>query len=231
MGASLHTCILRCTANGSPPLIRTQNLLRGLLLTQRIDSDLYVSHHAAGADLWRYSLNFGTSYSNWTTYSGGKNTLAPRAWSGTSAQEWSGEHIIAQYWSRLSGSSSHYQHGDLDWKTPRRFPNLWIEGAFNQYGYDAGLSNQMELHANATWSINFLAEWPALVSFNAWGINPDGQPDVTQVSSRGHTQFLKQVTIDDRILRHLLTYFVRWCRYLVTLTEVRNLPCFSLIGH
>jgi len=64
---------------------------------------------------------------------------------------------------------------------PRRFPNLWIEGAFNKYGYDAGLPNQMKLGPNATWSINLQAEWPVQISMNAWGINPDGQPDVTRV--------------------------------------------------
>lgn len=140
-----------------------------------------MSHHAAGADLWRYSLNFGTTYSDWLPYSGGDSTLAPRDWSGTSAQAWEGQHVIVQYWARLAGSSSHYQHGDLDWPTPRRFPNLWIEGAFNQYGYDAGLANQMNLQSNGTWSIDFLEEWPARISLNAWGINPDGQPDATQV--------------------------------------------------
>lgn len=64
---------------------------------------------------------------------------------------------------------------------PRRFPNLWIEGSFNQHGYDAGLSNRMELGPNSTWKINFQAEWPAHISLNAWGIDPDGQPDITRV--------------------------------------------------
>lgn len=38
----------------------------------------------------------------------------------------------------------------------------------------------MELDSNSTWSINFQSEWPARVALNAWGINPDGQPDETQ---------------------------------------------------
>ena len=88
--------------------------------------------------------------------------------------------MIVQYWSRLGGSSSHQQHGDLDWTMARRFPNFWIEGSFNQFGFDAGVSNQMKLDSNATWSINFQSEWPARVALNAWGVNPNGQPDVTQ---------------------------------------------------
>ena len=140
-----------------------------------------MSHRATGADLWRYTLDFGTTFSDWAPYSGGNNTLAPQSWSGTSSQAWEGEHVIVQYWSRMAGSSSHYQHADLDWTLSRRFPNLWIEGPFNQYGYDAGLRNQMELGANSSWSIDFLAEWPARVAINAWGMNPDGKPDRTRV--------------------------------------------------
>lgn len=151
------------------------------LLFKNEDGGLYLSHHAPGADLWRYSLNFGTSWSEWTAYDGENNTLAPKVWSGTKEQAWKGEHVIVQYWGQLAASSDHYQHGDLDWSIPRRFPNLWIEGKFNQHGFDAGLANKMELDHNATWKINFQAEWPTDVSFNAWGINPDGQPDVTQV--------------------------------------------------
>ncbi|KAK3698923.1 hypothetical protein LTR37_016710 [Vermiconidia calcicola] len=158
----------------------TANYSKSLLFNDT-DESLYVSHHAAGADLWRYSLDFGTTYGDWTTYSGGNDTLAPRNWSGTSAQAWEGEHVIVQYWARMAGSSAYYQHGDLDWTLSRRFPNIWIDGPFNQYGYDAGLSNQMELGANSTWSIGFMAEWPARVRMNAWGMNPDGQPDRTQV--------------------------------------------------
>lgn len=57
---------------------------------------LWVSHKAAGADLWRYSLNWGSSWSNWTPYQGGNNTLAPQSWSGTDAQKWQGDHVMLQ---------------------------------------------------------------------------------------------------------------------------------------
>lgn len=151
------------------------------LLFKNDDGDLYVSHHATGADLWRYSLNFGTTYSDWLPYTGGNSTLARQPWSGTKEQAWKGDHVIVQYWGQLVGSSDHYQHGDVDWNRPRRFPNLWIEGDFNQYGYDAGLANQMHLNSNSTWDINFNAEWPAQILLSAWGINPDSNPDITQV--------------------------------------------------
>ena len=146
--------------------------------------NLTVSHTAAGADKWRYSLNWGTTYSDWLDYKGGNDTLAPRVWSGTKEQAWEGDHVIVEYWSRLAGSSNHVQHGDANWKNkpPRRFPHLWLEGPWNQHGFDAGLANQMKLDFNSgLWTINFMTEWPAQTSINVWGINPDGQPDQTQI--------------------------------------------------
>ena len=159
---------------------RTANYSTSLLFGDD-DGGLYVSHHAPGADLWRYSLNFGTTWSDWLPYTGDNSTLAPKIWSGTKDQDWKGDHVQVQYWGALAGSSDHYQHGDVDWDAPRRFPNLWIEGPFNQWGYDAGVANGLDLTSNGTWIINFQAEWPTAVSLSAWGVNPDGEPDVTQI--------------------------------------------------
>lgn len=145
---------------------------------------LVVSHHAPGADKWRYTLDFGATYSDWMPYTGENATIAPKNWTGTKAQAWKGEHIMAQYWNKITGSSDHYQHSDLDWndKPARRFPNLWVEGAFNQFGYDAGYENQMKLsNRSGLWEYEILTEWPAHVQLNAWGINSDGMPDKTQV--------------------------------------------------
>lgn len=87
-----------------------------------------------------------------------------------------------QYFNRASGSSDYYQHGDLDPKqTPRRFPHLWAEGPFNQYGYDAGMANQFHLDDSGLWRFHFMTEWPAVFQVNAWGMNPDQQPDQTFV--------------------------------------------------
>ena len=147
---------------------------------------LYVSHKAAGADQFRYSLNFGTTYTDWEDYgNGGNTTLAPKVWSGTKLQDWGGEHVIVQYWSRLSGSSAHVQHGDVGTgatPTPRRFPNFFLHGLFNEYGFDAGFKNAMTQDPkDSRWKFNFMGEWPIQVALNAWGMNPDGQPDQTRV--------------------------------------------------
>ena len=155
------------------------------MLFKNTDNDLYVSHKAAGADMFRYSLNFGTTYSDWENYSSGENpntTLAPKVWSGTKLQNWDGEHVILQYWSRLAGSSDHVQHADLGiGSQQRQFPHVFLEGAFNQHGYDGGVANQMQMKNNNIWSFDFVNEWPAQVSVNLWGTNPDGQPDQTRV--------------------------------------------------
>lgn len=84
------------------------------LLNKGSTGGLFVSHKAAGADLFRYSSNWGSSYSDWMAYTGGNTTLEKQAWSGTKNQEWPGEHVIVQYWNRMTGSSDHIQSGDLN---------------------------------------------------------------------------------------------------------------------
>ncbi|KAH0558454.1 hypothetical protein GP486_004889 [Trichoglossum hirsutum] len=162
---------------------RQANYTRALLHRME-NGSLYVSHKAAGADMFRYSLDWGTTYSDWTTYVGGNTTLVPRKWAGTKRQAWKGEHVIMQYWNRAVGSSDHIQHADEgigESLPPRRFPHLFIHGPFNQYGFDAGVSNTLRLDQDGRWKLNFMAEWPAIFAFNVWGINPDGQPDQTGV--------------------------------------------------
>lgn len=145
---------------------------------------LWVSHKAPGAEKWRYTLDFGSSYSDWMPYTGGNVSIPPKNWTGTKAQAWDGEHIIVQYWNRVTGSSSHYQHGDLDWDDhpPRRFPHFWVQGDFNQFGFDSGYPSQMTLsNLSGQWEYHFMTEWPSQIALNVWGMNPDGQPDKTQV--------------------------------------------------
>ena len=153
------------------------------LLSEDSSGKLYVSHKASGADLWRYSLDFGTTFSAWAPYTGAQSTLVPGVWSGTKDQAWKGQHVIVQYWSQMAGSSDHYQHGDLDWQSqpPRFYPNLFLEGQFNQHGFDSGLKNKLQLDTDGYWKMDLMTEWPTQVSLNIWGMNPDGKLDTTQV--------------------------------------------------
>lgn len=158
---------------------RTANYTTNLLFKN--GDDLVVTHKAAGADMFRYSTNWESSWSSWLPYTPGNVTIQPQAWNGTKKQRWNGEHIVMQYWSEPAGSSAHVQHSDLGSTTPRRFPHLFLQGPFNMYGYDAGIKSQMKQLADGKWSHNFMSEWPAKLQFNVWGVNPDEKPDSTFV--------------------------------------------------
>lgn len=83
-------------------------------------------------------------------------------------------------WSQKAGSSDHIQHGDASSDTPaRRFPHVHVQGPWNQYGFDAGLSDTMQLDQN-NWTFELTSEWPTEVIFNIWGMNSDGLPDKTR---------------------------------------------------
>lgn len=177
--------LLRVGQSDNPMVFPSSANYSANLLFRDPDNNLYVSHKAAGADSFRYSLNFGTTYSDWESYSGAgtfNTTLAPKVWSGTKLQGWNGEHVMVQYWSRLASSSDHIQHADLGIGShQRQFPNVFLEGLFNRHGYDGGVANQMQMRNNNIWSFDFVNEWPTEVSVNLWGMNPDGQPDQTRV--------------------------------------------------
>ena len=152
------------------------------LLHQAADGSLFISHNAAGADQFRYSLNWGSTFSSWQSYTGGNTTLDPKQWSGTKQQAWDGEHVIVQYHSSTLGSSDHVQHADLSsTQQPRRFPHLFVQGQFNEFGTDAGYENEMSLDKDGSWSFELLAEWPISLQVNEWGLNPDGMPDQTGI--------------------------------------------------
>lgn len=149
------------------------------LLNKDETGNLYITPTAAGADMFRYSTNWGTSYSNWLEYTGNETTLTMQPWSGTDAQKWDGDHVILNYWSEMTGSSDHVQHIDLDDRLPRRWPHVFIEGSWNEYGYDSGLHNQMQQDSDmdGLWTFDLSADWPTQMILNVWGINPDGSPD------------------------------------------------------
>ena len=153
------------------------------LLRQKNNDALELKHSAAGADMFRYSTNFGSSFSDWMPYQGGIHSIKKQSWSGTSLQAWKGEHVRVEYFSKLGGTSDHVQQSDID-SPQRRFPHMFFNGPYNAYGYDAGLNNEVKLISDNTWEHNWMVEWSAngsLAQLNIWGINPDGKPDMTGV--------------------------------------------------
>ncbi|KAK5195631.1 Cell wall alpha-1,3-glucan synthase ags1 [Exophiala xenobiotica] len=176
--------LFRIGRTNNPLVFTTTANYSSSLLSKSEDGSLMLYHSAAGADKWRYSTNWGSTFSTWMPYDGGNTKIEEQPWSGTDLQSWKGTHVRVEYFSRLAGSSDHIQQGDLDYHTPRRFPHLFLNGPYNQYGYDAGLENQMKLSNNNTWEHHFMTEWSlsgALAQINVWGINPDGKPDQTVV--------------------------------------------------
>lgn len=175
--------LLRVGQIDNPMVFTTANYSSSLLHKRR-NGDLFIQHHAAGADKYRYSTNWGTTFSKWIEYKGGNDTIERLPWSGTKKQDWDGEHIRVEYWSRWTGSSDYVQQGDADWnhQISRRFPHAFFNGPYNQYGYDAGLDNNVRLDTKTgTWSYHLTSEWPAVGQVNIWGINPDGKPDQSWV--------------------------------------------------
>lgn len=152
------------------------------LLFENPDKSLYIAHKAAGADLFRYSTNWGSSWSDWLPYIGGNTTLQSQHWSGTRTQAWTGKHVQVEYWSQKTGSSNHQQQGDLAGSShiPRRYPHIFLHGSFNQYGYDSGLAQTMQQNGTGMWQYDFMTEWPSQFQVNVWGSNPSGQPDLTR---------------------------------------------------
>ena len=174
--------LLRLGAHDNPLISPLANYSTSLV--HKSEDSFYVQHNAAGADKFRYSTDFGRSWGNWTTYEGGNTTVSIPTWTGTDKQKWKGTHIRVQYFSRLTGSSDYIQEGDYDWEnnSVRRFPHMWFNGPYNQYGYDAGLDSKMKYDSKTSrWTYDFVYEWPAIGQLNVWGEDSEGVPDNTEV--------------------------------------------------
>ena len=173
IGSAVNTVVFPRSANYSSTLLSKQG------------GKLYLNHTAAGADSWRYSTNFGSSFSDWMPYEGGITEIKEQKWSGTKLQAWKGTHVRCEYFSRLGGSSDHIQESDIGKSVKqRRFPHMFLNGPYNQYGYDAGLNNKMSLSGDNEWSHHWMVEWSnngTLAQINVWGMNPDGKPDQTMI--------------------------------------------------
>lgn len=175
---SIDHFLIRIGKDDNPMVFpRSANYTRDIL--SKSGNDLLVKHKAAGADKWRYSTNWASTWSNWTDYDGGKDVVIKKLpWKGTKKQEWKGDHVVLQYWSRMAGSSSTLQHTDLDPKqAPRRFPHLFAQGPFNLFGFDGGLNNDFKLSKEGVHKFHHMTEWPSYLQVNVWGQNPDGQAD------------------------------------------------------
>jgi hypothetical protein len=105
-------------------------------------ADCILHHVAAGADLFRFSFDYGQTWSNWTPYEG--RTRVNLEAVTTTNPTWFGIHCMVQYWSSLAQSASATVHADADYSGPeRRKPRYMIRSAFNKWGLDEGMTTTM----------------------------------------------------------------------------------------
>ncbi|KAL9004469.1 MAG: hypothetical protein Q9188_002722, partial [Gyalolechia gomerana] len=186
----------------------SSNYTRTLLFKNESTGRLYITPRAAGADKFRYSTNWGSSFSEWYDYTGTSTTLDNQPWDGTEAQEWDGDHVIVHYWSAQTGSSEHVQHSDLNRGDlpPRRWPHAYVEGTWNQWGYDNGLPNEMALTSHGTWELDIAAEWSTQSVVNVWGMNPDGFPDKSMTFGDANADHVLDWVPPDSLAKNVLHF-------------------------
>lgn len=75
----------------NPVVFPAANYSSSLLHRDEDTGSLYITPAAPGADKFRYSTTWGSTWSSWLNYTGDNTTLEDQDWSGTSAQAWKGE--------------------------------------------------------------------------------------------------------------------------------------------
>ncbi|TFK76403.1 hypothetical protein BDN72DRAFT_234531 [Pluteus cervinus] len=126
------------------------------------------THHALGADMFRYSWNFGK---NWTQWQNWEDTtdIDPSPFQ-SSDNFWAGQHIIVQYWSQAALSVGAVVHADVNYNGPmRRVPQFLARGPFNQWGFDRGIPSLMSKNKDGQWELQIMAAWPTYLQLNVWG--------------------------------------------------------------
>ncbi|CED84111.1 alpha--glucan synthase [Phaffia rhodozyma] len=128
-----------------------------------------LNHKAAGADLFRYSGTYGIDWSDWFAY---ENTTSLND-SVFDGKFWSGQHIMVQYYSNISGSAAPIVHADADYTGgQRRVPRVLARGTYNQFGYDQGLQASFkQVDDSGNWEMPLLTIFPTLMQINHFGFD------------------------------------------------------------
>ncbi|KAG2151025.1 glycoside hydrolase family 13/glycosyltransferase family 5 protein [Suillus bovinus] len=132
-----------------------------------VDGQYTFTHRAYGADMFRYSGDFTLSWSNWTSWE--NVTTIPADVLINSDTFWTGQHLVVQYWSGVATTASVVVHADLNHKQQRRIPQFLARGPFNNWGYDQGISNAMNLVSDGTWELEIMTAWPTYLQLNVFG--------------------------------------------------------------
>jgi len=177
--------LFRVGLRDNPMVFPQQAMFPNNMLSRRGDNNsLEITLYAPGANKWRYSLNWGASWTAWKTYSSGYHVMdasEQESWTGTANQAWEGQLILVQYWSKMAGSSSVVQHAGIESSEAesRVFPHIFAHGDFNLHGHDRSVASKAAF--DGEWKFHFMGEWPDGFSLNVWGVNADGEQDLSFV--------------------------------------------------
>ncbi|BEJ00050.1 hypothetical protein CcaverHIS631_0410920 [Cutaneotrichosporon cavernicola] len=137
-----------------------------------------LNHKAWGADRFRYSANYGKTWTAWAEMEASTSLNASMFVEATMFETkddeklWEGDHIMVQYWSKLAGSAGHVVHADANWNGgQRRYPQMLLRGGFNNWGYDLGMPNKFEHTADSMWEMPIMSAWPAQYQLNIWAFD------------------------------------------------------------
>lgn len=134
------------------------------------DGQYTLNHAAPGADKFRYSADFGQTWTAWEDYAQ-TSTLNATLFEDKTLW-WKGHHVVVHYWSELAGSAASMVHADANWNGgQRRWPQLLARGKFNNWGYDLGASAHFTAPKDNTtnnWAIPLSAAWPTYIQLNVW---------------------------------------------------------------
>ncbi|KAI5123355.1 hypothetical protein M0805_001776 [Coniferiporia weirii] len=129
------------------------------------------THKAIGADRFRYSVNFGQSWSNWTDWEATTSIDNSTFFNDKSDNWWEGEHIIVQYWSELAATAYTVVHADMNYQYERRVPQFLARGNFNTWGFDSGITSTMQNTGNGRWELELMTTWPTYIELNVFGFD------------------------------------------------------------
>ncbi|TFK55043.1 glycoside hydrolase family 13 and glycosyltransferase family 5 domain-containing protein [Heliocybe sulcata] len=181
-----------------------------------VDGKYNFSHKAYGADMFRYSWNFGQNWTQWKNWE--DVTLIDKDLFDNDENWWQGEHIMVQYWSNALMSSAHVVHADLNYAIPRRYPQFLARGPFNSWGYDKGIAATMSHNDDGKWELEVMASWPTYLQLNIFGydnyyygdVDGDGvldrlppntaAPNYLNLSAPPHPHLAWNLVVDDSTL-------------------------------
>ncbi|KAJ7219301.1 modular protein with glycoside hydrolase family 13 and glycosyltransferase family 5 domains, partial [Mycena pura] len=128
------------------------------------------AHKAYGADSFRYSWNFGQNWTSWAIWE--DTTVISKDVFDNSDNFWDGDHIMVQYWSQATLSTTAVIHADYGYTgAKRRVPQFLARGPFNSWGFDSGIPSLMTQNADGLWELEIMASWPTYVQLNVWGFD------------------------------------------------------------